>query len=255
METLLTFVDKPMYVRDIQQMTDDFNEFCIESENESIDEQKDYSYCVLAIDIGILHLGISVTLLDEEYNFLRIIWIDLINITKFVHKKVSENECKLNHTKTFCDWLNHTFQENTYFFGMADFILVERQPPVGFVVIEQLIFSKFREKAILISPNSMHSYFNIGNYEYEQRKVYTEKIARMNITNPEILAKIGVFERFHDIADSICIMLFWINKKHKELQQEKRQQLIKDMKMNINISGGEMHMDKWFEMYRYIPTD
>lgn len=62
-----------------------------------------YEYCVLSIDIGILHLGISVTLLDKEYNKLEIIWIDLIDITEFTHKYApSRKECSLHRTKTFC---------------------------------------------------------------------------------------------------------------------------------------------------------
>jgi hypothetical protein len=48
------------------------------------------------------------------------------------------------------------------FFEMADFILIERQPPMGLTAVEQLIFSRWRDKAILVHPRSMHKYFNIG---------------------------------------------------------------------------------------------
>lgn len=147
------------------------------------------------------------------------IWTDLIHITEYVHQHgQSRDDCKLYHTKTFCDWLNHTFQENIGFYEMADFILVERQPPMGLVVIEQLIFSKWMKKTILISPNSMHKYFEIG--DYEKRKECTDKITRMKITDEKLLEQLGFYHRTHDIADSICIMLYWIHKKHEEYIHE-----------------------------------
>ena len=235
---------------DIEGITDEFNDFCIESDD------NEYTYCVLSIDIGVLHLGISVTLLDEEYNFLEIIWIDLINITEFVHKYgPNKKDCKLYHTKTFCDWLNHTYQENIDFFEMADFILLERQPPMGFVVVEQLIFTQWRDKTILISPNSMHKYFNIGHYDYEQRKAHTEKIAMMKITDKALLEQMGYYDRSHDIADSICIMLFWLNNKQKEFQEEKAKQRLKKMQMNVNINDKGISMNEWFEKHRYVPRN
>ena len=146
MEPNLVFVNEPIFIHQIEvkEITEELHEFHIESDSESMDIGEDeiegYRYCVLSVDIGVLHLGISVTTLDEDYNVIDIIWIDLIDITQFKHEYgVSRNKCKLYHTKTFCDWLNHTYQENFEFFNMADFILVERQPPMGFVVVEQLI--------------------------------------------------------------------------------------------------------------------
>ena len=127
------------------------------------------------------------------------------------------------HTKTFCDWLNHVFQEHKCF-EEADYILIERQPPMGFVAIEQLIFSKYRNKAILISPNSMHAYFKLGNFDYDKRKEYTENICKNNIKNPILLKQLELYHRRHDIADSVCLMLYWINKKKmntKPTEEEK----------------------------------
>jgi hypothetical protein len=263
MEPVLNFVDNPVYIRDVNNMISNFKEFCIvtdtdtdmDTDTESNKKNSLYTYSVLSIDIGVLHLGISLTLLDEEYNLVEIIWIDLIDITKFDHKWGPKKEnCQLYHTKTFCDWLNHTYQENMDFFDKADFILVERQPPMGFVVIEQLILSRWRDKTILISPNSMHKYFNIGYYDYEKRKEYTEKIAKMNISDPSLLEQLECYDRSHDIADSVCIMLYWINKKQNEYKEEKKRQRIKMMQMNNKISRKEMSMDEWFEMHRYIQS-
>lgn len=251
----LEFIDHPVY---IHRITNDLHEFHIESETDDVNDEEmnddSYAWCVMSIDIGIHHLGVSVSLLDEEYKLIEIIWIDLINITEYVHDHgPSKEDCRLSHTKTFCDWLNHTFQENLRFYNMADFILIERQPPMGFVAIEQLIFSKWREKTILISPNSMHKYFGIGNYDYEKRKQLTDKIARMKITNKQLLDKLGLYHRTHDIADSICIMLYWIHKKQEEYSQEQRRKIVMERRIYIAKNRKKISTEEWFEMHRYIP--
>lgn len=213
-----------------------------------------YDYCVLSIDIGVLHLGISVTTLDKEYNIVEIIFIDLINITDYIHNfGPTKKNCQLYHTKTFCDWMNHTYQENMEFFEKADYILVERQPPIqGFVVIEQLIFSRWREKTVLVHPRSMHKFFNIGDYDYDKRKLYTEKIARMAIKDPELLEQLGWYNRAHDIADSICIMLYWIHTKQEEYKKEKYRKYMMERRVNVWKNGKNMTTDEWLENYRYV---
>jgi len=213
-------------------------------------------YWVLSIDVGVRHLGISVSALDSDYNLLEIIWIDLIDITEFIHNFGTEKKhCKLYHEKTFCDWLEHTFQENQHFFDQADYVLIERQPPMGFVVVEQLIFSKFRDKAILIHPSSMHKYFSMGDLDYDQRKDRVTKIAKMKIQDPILLEQIDYYDRPHDIADSICIMLFWANKTQKLHLEEKRKREIMTRRMSSKLKVGvNISIEDWFENHKYIPA-
>ena len=239
------------------------NNFVIESDSDS-DSDSDmseltekmspivdnYRYIVLSVDIGVINLGISVSTLDENFNLIEIVWIDLINITRFICK--SEEKCELYHTKTFCDWLNHVFQENR-FFEEADFILVERQPPMGFLAIEQLIFSRWRSKAILISPNSMHKFFGIGNFDYDGRKEKTEKIAREKIKDKALIEQLNYYHRCHDIADSICLMLYWISKKQEECESAQRKQLFLQREIHLQNNRKTMSMNEWFECHRYIP--
>lgn len=263
-------------IKDDMDISDDDNEYIIESEDESVSDcsyysssgdslrsseqevdkksgEVDYEYCVLSIDIGIIHLGISVSLLDKEYNLIDIIWIHLINITEFQHPKgITHKNCNLYHTKTFCDWLEHVFRDNFDFFDMSDFILIERQPPMGIVAVEQLIFSKWRSKSILISPNSMHKFFNIGGCDYEKRKEYVVKIAKIKITDKVLLEQLSWYGREHDIADSICLMLFWIKKKQEEYKKNERQKLINSRLMNISVNGLKMTQAQWFDIHKYI---
>jgi hypothetical protein len=174
---------------------------------------------VLSIDIGIHHLGLSMTTLTTDYSFKEIIWVDVIDITDYKHKHVSREDCKLYHTKTFSDWIDHVHQENQIFFESADVILLERQPPGGINAVEQLLFKMYRNKTHLIHPRNVHSYLNIGHVDYDTRKIYSVKIASRFL--PEsLLEQTTYYDRSHDIADSICIMLYWRDKKQKEWKRE-----------------------------------
>lgn len=211
-----------------------------------------YAYCVMSIDIGIIHMGVSISTLHEDFSLIDVVWIDLIDITKFTHYNgPSEKNCKLHHTKTFSDWLRHVFQEYHSLFNIADYILLERQPPIGLVAVEQLIFDKWREKAILVSPNSMHKYLRINHFCYEKRKEETEKIAKRYITDKIVIERLKLYNRKHDISDSICIMLFWIHKKQTVYEKEKRIESIMNKKMKINENGKVLSVNEWFEQFRY----
>lgn len=254
MEPNIIFVNEPVYIResDVDQLADEIYDFYIEDSSNSEDEESgNYTYCIMSIDVGILHLGISVTTLDEEYNMIDIIWIDLINITQFTHKSVSKEDCPLYHTKTFCDWIAHVIQDNREFFDMADHILIERQPPSGLVGIEQIIFAAYRNKTILVHPRCMHAYFGIECYEYDQRKVHVEKIAKETITDIKMLEQMKYYDRVHDICDSICLMLFWINKKHIEYSNEKLRKRVMSSVMNVSNDGKCMTTEEWFDKHKY----
>ena len=99
----------------------------------------------------------------------------------------------------------------------------------------------------------MHKYFGIGCYDYEKRKEYTDKIARMKITNEKLLEKLNFYHRTHDIADSICNMLYWIHTKNGEYIQEQRRKRVMERQIHIAKHGQKLSTGEWFEMHRYIP--
>jgi hypothetical protein len=206
------------------------------------------TFCVLSIDIGVINLGISVSSVDSDFNFIEVIWIDLINITELKHRAVCKDDCKLQHTRTFSDWLDHVYQDNQYFFDNADFIIIEKQPPMGFVVVEQLIFNKYRDKASLINPINVHTFLNMSNLDYDGRKAKSEKIALPMITDVDLCRQITFYHRRHDICDSLCMLLYWLHKKRQELEKQQRiykaSQIVID---NINI-------DDWLDKKRYNPN-
>ena len=204
------------------------------------------TYKVLSIDVGIIHLGISVSLVNKDYTLKEIIYVDNINITEYKHTKCLKSECKLHHTKTFADWINHVIQENTEYFDDSDIIIIEKQPPFGFVVVEQLIFSKYRNKTTIVSPNSVHKYFNFFDLDYDKRKEISVKIGDRFLSE-DLIERSKSFDRRHDISDSICIMIYFINKKHEEYKKIQRKKEIEIMTKDIN----GLNVFQKLEMFRY----
>ena len=223
----------------------------MESESESviynINGENNYEKTVLSIDIGIRHLAFSLVTIDEEYNLLNIVGIDMIDITTFPHHNLES--CTLHHQKTFSDWMAHIFEYYRIVFESVDKILVERQPPMGLVVIEQFIFDKYREKTSLVSPNSMHKHFNIGSLDYEMRKVEVERIFEYHIKDNDILKEYKNFDRQHDIADAFCISKFWLDVQHKKYLKQKEKDRIKNIQMTFRNSN--LTMDNWFNQFLY----
>ena len=215
--------------------------------------QPEKYYYIVSIDIGVKHLGISLSAVNKDYTLNEIIWIDVIDITTFVHlDDQAKKECTLYHDKTFTDYLEHVFYLHTNLFKIADWILIERQPIQGFVVVEQLIFSKYRSKTILISPNSVHAWigFNKLGLDYDGRKVHSVSYMKKYLSDYYIDI-LNNFSRAHDIADTICILQYWLNKKNIEYKKE-QYQLKLDKEIEHAKKNGLFHSHLYIEKFRYI---
>lgn len=202
---------------------------------------------VMSIDIGIQHLGISLSTYSHDYIFQAVTHIEMIDITKF---ECDRSTCQLKHAHTFADWISHVMQEKFDLFDQADVILIERQPPQGLVVIEQLIFLLCREKSILISPNSVHKHFYMNNLDYDQRKIRSNEIARAKLSLVQ-QEKLDMYDRSHDISDSILFTLFWLEREQAKLAQEKRLIRQKEARQKI-VPGGTFTLDEYFDAFAYI---
>jgi hypothetical protein len=218
---------------------------------DDIDGGNEKQYNILSVDVGIKHLGLSMAIFNEEFILREIVWFELIDITVFLHNVVHAEQCTLYHEQTASDWMDHVYQENIELFNLADYILIERQPPMGQVVIEQLIFSRWRHKSHLVHPKSMHTWYNIADLEYDLRKKYTIEIAMNYITNPTLIEMLDSYERKHDISDSIVLMLYWTAQQHIEYVKQKQKDTLKATKM-LKV-GKDISIDAWFELHRYVP--
>jgi hypothetical protein len=181
---------------------------------------------ILSIDIGIVNLGyvyceiiLDVVLpntsklknlfFNKNYNKeiqknIKIIDCNRIDITHMRHNKIPFHSCKLHHDNCIPDYLDHFIQETTYF-EESDIILLERQPPVGITNVQDLLFKQFREKTLLISPNSVHKYFNL-NSDYNIRKTESEKIANNYLID---FHKFTGNKRKHDMSDALLMILYY----------------------------------------------
>ena len=118
-------------------------------------------------------------------------------------KKASLEDYKYIHSNDIVDLVPLFVDAHEHIFESADKILIERQPPGGFTNIEVLLNYMFKDKVILVSPVSMHTHFGMRHLNYEERKERTVSIADKYIEG-EI-----PYERKHDIADALCMILYY----------------------------------------------
>ncbi len=168
----------------------------------------------LGIDIG--YHNLALVLFDTEHR--EVLNIKKIDITRYTHNRICECDCKLNHTNHVSDMFMHMLQEYWDIFERAERVFIERQPPTGLTSIESLFFYTFREKCVIVSPNSMHKHFNIGHFDYEMRKQKTEEIAFKYLKNNNYYLSLT---RKHDIADAVCILLYEMSKIKKVPNERK----------------------------------
>ena len=150
-------------------------------------------------------------LVQMDYETKQVTYIKKVDITRYTHNTVCE--CKLHHTHHITDYVLHFVHEYRNVFDSSEHVFIERQPPTGLVAVEALLFSLFREKMTLVSPNSMHKHFMIGHLDYEGRKKKTQAIAEPYV---------GALEyyqgqvRKHDMSDAVCILLYEFSKMKKK---------------------------------------
>jgi hypothetical protein len=172
---------------------------------------------VLSIDIGITNLGYvygeytfdpkvnKLNLNPLKNNLIKILSCDRVDITNVKHSRVPFCECKLHHDYCIPDYLDHFIQEQQEMFENADKIIIERQPPVGITNVQDLLFTKFRSKVLLISPNTIHKYFNMSK-EYSTRKNESESIAAYYLKN---MKRYLNNVRKHDISDALLMLVYY----------------------------------------------
>jgi hypothetical protein len=147
---------------------------------------------VLSIDIGFHNLGLVLASWSRKNEPLEVEIAKKISLEDYKYIAPSNEIAHL--VPLFVDAHKILFQS-------ADVILIERQPPGGFTNIQTLLHYMFIDKVILVNPVSMHTHFGMGHLNYEQRKERVESIASRYVTIEE--------ERKHDIADALCMILYY----------------------------------------------
>lgn len=243
--------------------SDSDDEFIIESDSDDSQlstmenyygfTEEDYEDSViLCVDIGVINLGLAALTYDSKnFKFKNVVGVELIDITEFHHPcGVCSENCGLQHTKTFTDWMEHIFLTYSNAFENCDKIIIERQPPGGFNAIEQLIFSRYRDKTELVSPRSMHKFLDIGMFNYDRRKECVVKFAKNLIKNHKIIEDLEMYERKHDMADAICLGYYWLN--FQRSCQREEEMKIKALEIQMAYLNNPKDCNNYLQQFIYI---
>lgn len=151
---------------------------------------------ILGIDVGIINLAlVQIEIDDATWEIKRVCACHRVDMTR---------GCQSRET---ADRVVAMVAKYQVVFDTSDVVLIERQPLTGITAVEELLFYMFRQKCKKISPNSMHKYFGIGHLDYEGRKEQTVSRARPWLKEQE--GWIRNADRQHDMADAMCIILWW----------------------------------------------
>ena len=147
---------------------------------------------ILAIDIGYHNMGLVLAEADIKGSEIDVEFVKKVNLTGY----------KYIYSNGIVDLVPLFVDSHKYIFDAAETILIERQPPGGLTNIETLLHYMFKDKVVLVSPVSMHTHFGMRHLNYDQRKERTIEIANKYL-NEDI-----PYERKHDIADALCMILY-----------------------------------------------
>lgn len=184
--------------------------------------KSDVRMLLFCIDIGIVNMGVAFIKVSD-HDDMECILADRIDITDFK----CDERCTLNHSAVMADWISHMVSTYKEELDQADKVLIERQPPMGHRCAEQLLFHKFRHKAVLIHPRSFHCHFNISRLGYEDRKrVMVSQAKRLFESSSNTAALYQ--ERAHDVADAMMLAVYYANQpenRHKFYTAEKTKRI------------------------------
>ena len=187
-------------------------------------------YKIVSLDIGLFHMGYTQS---ECLNFSlrRILKCELINIKKLVYGC----NCGLDHSLCISNYMEHFFKSYGSDLDEARYILVEQQPPMGFISIQELIRYKYGRKVVVISPRSMHKHYNIGDLNYEDRKKFTTEYSKNYL---QAFPNFKTLIRKHDMADSFMLLMYFLVKKSVTLEKKGSNKFHKNI-TDFAYHGGE----------------
>jgi hypothetical protein len=182
----------------------------------------------VSFDIGIIHLAYVIIAIPDDDLLtdplpIKILETECVDVTQLPHNRVDRKDCQLHHTKEIYDRMTHFWQEYesrwVEQYGPLYKVFLERQPITGITSVESLLFQRYRDKVIQVSPNAMHKYFGINNLDYDQRKEFTVTYATPYL---EKFPSFTSLERKHDCADAFLLFIYQMKMMQQDLytQQE-----------------------------------
>jgi hypothetical protein len=207
---------------------------------------------ILGVDVGIVNLALALVEVDEYYRVVGLREWRHLDITVLRHERVSRCACLLGHGKTLTDRLEHVFQEEADLFEAASVVAIEQQPPGGHQGVEQLIFSKYRSKAHLVHPRSMHCHFCIQDRDYDGRK---EQLANLFAEIPHVSVEtkmeLGEKYRAHDVIDAYFIAAFFAAQQKLKLPPPPPRP--NGLPAHFKTSAECASVEEFLWQFRYVP--
>ena len=200
----------------------------------------------LSFDVGLANLAFTLCELDDSLTYCTVVDARCVNTMIYTHESVTEDECLLHHTKEAYDRIMHFIQEYAHIWESKKplkRVFIERQPICGLNHVESILFSEFREIAVKISPNAMHTWLKINHLDYDGRKVETVRLARIYL---EDLDGFNI-KRQHDMADALMILFYGV---HLEKISTDKEALLKSQRKSFKRKVG-VSMDEYFNNFKY----
>lgn len=222
------------------------------------------STLVLAIDVGVRNLAMALVDVDRRRGkLMRIVAIELVDLTALRHRRVPRHRCALPHSAEMCDRIAHLVQEyDDEWFARADGgILIERQPLAGLKSVEQLLLATFRDRAELVHPCAVHAWARVAHQTYDERK--RSAVARIDalLAAREAIADAAVRERWramvraHDVADALMLVLYKLAPLRDAHRQAKRMRAPPPPTPSRSGIVAIRSVAALLETYRYVAPD
>jgi hypothetical protein len=187
---------------------------------------------LVSIDPGISNFCYVIGECDADYDNLSILYGEVIDIRDL---NCNRNQCTLRHDNRESTWVRHFIHHKHDIMEDATTVIIEHQPIGGLGAIEQVLFDRLGEKAILCEPSSMHKYFGVGGKhikDLEQRREWRKKAVikiAMKYVETDMKDKIESYkhvdwkrDQMQHICDAICQMKYMVSKKKREIDENKR---------------------------------
>ena len=140
---------------------------------------------ILCIDPGIINLAFSYLYISDEE--LKIIFYKKIDITYY--------------SKSISDAIDKFCKEYKNIIELSYKIIIEKQPPTGAaLVVQELLYSKLKNRIIYLNPKTVSAYFGTSKLTYEKRKKRNVEIANEFFK---------IKETSYDICDSLCLSIYY----------------------------------------------
>ena len=162
-------------------------------------EISDEPLSIASIDVGRTNFAYVIGTLETAG--ITITDAQVLDLGSLRHVRVPFADCQLRHSRSAADLVLHLLQERPEI-SSSEVVLIERQPLGGLQDIEQVLCALLGQ-AVLISPRTLHLFLGSGGYDYDGRKVISERYAAHALSRIQGYPEAS---RRHDMADAYCML-------------------------------------------------